>query len=142
MNTERLFIDTSAFYALEDASDEHHDEALAVQRWCLWRRPLLFTSHHVLDEAVTLIGGRLSPDRAVRFAESLLASRVIQIVRTDAAVEQAALSVYARLNDRRISFTDCLSFAIMRAIDIPAAFAFDRHFERAGFRRVTPPTQL
>ena len=91
MNTERLFIDTSAFYALEDASDAHHDEALAVQRWCLWRRPLLFTSQHVLDEAVTLIGGRLSPDRAVRFAESLLGSRVIQIVRTDALVERAAL---------------------------------------------------
>ena len=139
MTGEKLFIDTSAFYALEDASDEHHDEALAIQRWCMFRRPLLFTSHHVLDESVTLIGGRLRPDRAVRFAKSLLASRVIQIVRTDEALEQAALNVYARLNDGRVSFTDCVSFAIMRAIDIPVAFAFDRHFERAGFRRVAPP---
>ena len=139
MDRERLFIDTSAFYALEDASDEHHDEAVAIQRWCMWRRPLLFTTHHVLDEAVTLIGGRLRPDRAVRFAKGLLASRVIQIVRTDDALEQAALNVYARLSDGRVSFTDCLSFAVMRALDIPVAFAFDRHFERAGFRRMTPP---
>lgn len=138
MTGEKLFIDTSAFYALEDASDEHHDEALAIQRWCMFRRPLLFTSHHVLDESVTLIGRRLRPDRAVRFAKSLLASRVIQIVRSDEALEQAALNVYARLNDGRVSFTDCISFAIMRAIDIPVAFAFDRHFERAGFRRVAP----
>ena len=139
MNRERLFIDTSAFYALEDASDEHHDEAVAIQRWCTWRRPLLFTTHHVLDEAVTLIGRRLRPDRAVRFAKSLLASRVIQIVRTDDALEQAALNVYARLNDGRVSFTNCLSFTVMRALDIPVAFAFDRHFDRAGFRRMTPP---
>ena len=87
-----------------------------------------------------------SADRAVRFAKSLLASRVIQILRTDEALEQAALNVYARLNDGRVSFndgrvsfTDCLSFAVMHALDIPVAFAFDRHFERAGFRRVTPP---
>ena len=93
----------------------------------------------MLDESVTLIGRRLRPDRAVRFAKSLLASRVIQVVRTDEALEQAALNVYARLNDGRASFTDCISFAIMRAIDIPVAFAFDRHFERAGFRRVAPP---
>jgi predicted nucleic acid-binding protein len=136
---ERLFIDTSAFYALEDASDEHHGEALAIQRWCLRRRPLLFTSHHVLDESVTLIGARLDPGRAVRFARSLLASRVIQIVRTDEVLEQAALNVYQRLNDGRVSFTDCLSFAVMRALDIPVAFAFDRHFARAGFRRAIPP---
>lgn len=139
MTGEKLFIDTSAFYALEDASDEHHDEAVAIQRWCLRHRPLLFTSHHVVDESVTLIGGRLRPDRAVRFAKSLFASRIIQIVRTDEALEQAALNVYARLNDARVSFTDCLSFAIMRAIDIPVAFAFDRHFERVGFRRVAAP---
>ena len=61
-------------------------------------------------------------------AKSLLASQVIQIVRTDETLEQAALNLYARLNNGRVSFTDCVSFAIMRALDIPVAFAFDRHF--------------
>ena len=91
----------------------------------------------MLDESVTLIGGRLRPDRAIRFAQGLLASRIIQIVRTDEVLEQAALSLYERLNDGRVSFTDCLSFAVMHALGIPVAFAFDRHFERAGFRRAT-----
>jgi predicted nucleic acid-binding protein len=133
-----IFIDTSAFYALEDAGDRHHHEALAIQRWCLWRRPLLFTTHHVLDESITLIGVRLRPARAVRFARGLLVSRAIQIVRTDEALEQTALAVYERMDDGRLSFTECLSFTVMRALDIPVAFAFDRHFERAGFRRATP----
>jgi predicted nucleic acid-binding protein len=42
-------------------------------------------------------------------------------------------------DDRRVRFTDCVSFAIMRALGIPAALAFDRHFERADFRRAAPP---
>jgi hypothetical protein len=38
---------------------------------------MLFTTHHVVDESITLIGGRLHPARAVLFARHLLASRVV-----------------------------------------------------------------
>jgi predicted nucleic acid-binding protein len=58
------------------------------------------------------------------------------LVRADETLEQAALNLYERLGDSRLSFTDCVSFAVMRGLDIPIAFAFDRHFERAGFRRL------
>ena len=51
----RVFVDTSAFYALEDASDRHHREARLIQRWCLRQRPRLFTTDHVIDESITLI---------------------------------------------------------------------------------------
>lgn len=132
----RVFVDTSAFYALEDASDRHHREARAIQRWCLRHQPRLFTTHHVLDESITLIGARLRPARAVRFARLLLASRVVHVVRTDEALEEAALNVYERLEDARLSFTDCVSFAVMHALEISAAFAFDSDFERAGFQLV------
>lgn len=129
----RVFIDTSAIYALEDADDRRHQEARTIQRWCLTARPQLFTTHHILDESVTLIGARLLPAQAARFARSLLSSQIVRIVRTDEAVEQAALNLYERFQDARLSFTDCLSFAVMRVLDITMAFAFDRHFERAGF---------
>lgn len=130
----KLFVDTSAFYALEDTSDRHHQEARAIQAWCLLSRPRLFTTHDVLDESITLLGTRLRPASAARFARRLLASRIVHMVHADAALEQAALNIYERLDDSRLSFTDCVSFAVMHALDIPVAFAFDRHFERAGFR--------
>jgi hypothetical protein len=57
-------------------------------------------------------------------------------VRADETLEQAALNLYERLGDSRLSFTDCVNFAVMHGLDIPIAFAFDRHFERAGFRRL------
>jgi predicted nucleic acid-binding protein len=132
----KLFVDTSAFYALEDASDHHHEEARAIQAWCLVSRPRLLTTHDVLDESVTLLGARLGPGIAARFARRLLTSRVIQLVRADETLDQAAVNLYERLGDSRLSFTDCVSFAVMHGLDISLAFAFDRHFERAGFRRL------
>lgn len=129
----RLFIDTSAFYALEDASDSNHQDAQAVQERLRKERPNLFTTNHVVDEAITLIGSKLSPSQAVRFARRLFSSRIVAIVRTDEEVEQAALGLYERLQDPRLSFTDCLSFSVMRGLGITTVFAYDRDFERAGF---------
>jgi len=129
----KCFIDTSAFYALEDPDDRNHREAKRIQHRFAEERPDFYTTHHVLDESVTLIGARLSPGRAVQFAQEMLASRLIRIVRSDEELERAALALYARFGDARISYTDCLGFAAMRALEIRVAFAFDRHFGRAGF---------
>lgn len=130
----KFFIDTSAFYALEDADDRHHDEAHSIQERFRIERPMLFTTHHVLDESITLIGSRLQPNRAARFARQLLSSRVIRLIRTDEQTEMAALHVYERFADPRMSFTDCLSFTVMRALGMTTVFAFDHDFERAGFK--------
>ena len=136
----KCFVGTSAFYALEDPDDRSHPEAVRIQRDLTAERPDLYTTNHVLDECVTLIGARLGARRAILFARDLMSSRLLRIVRTDEQMEQAALVLYERFSDARVSYTDCLSFTAMRARDIRCAFAFDRHFERAGFELVRPST--
>jgi predicted nucleic acid-binding protein len=37
---------------------------------------------------------------------------------------------------RDVSFTDCTSFVLMRTLGLQAAFTFDRHFKRAGFKTI------
>jgi len=132
----KCFVDTSAFFALEDTDDHNHSEARRIQHSFTEERPDFYTTHHVLDECVTLIGSRLGPARAVRFANDTLSSRLIRMIRSDEELERAALALYGKYGDARMSFTDCLGFAAMRALDIRLAFAFDRHFERAGFERM------
>lgn len=137
----KCFVDTSAFYALEDADDRHHDEAHSIQERFRMERALLFTTHHILDESITLIGSKLQPRRATRFARHVLGSQVIHMIRTNEETELAALQVYERFGDPRMSSTDCLSFTVMRALGITTAFAFDHDFERAGFKLLREQTR-
>jgi predicted nucleic acid-binding protein len=134
----KCFVDTSAFYALEDPDDHNHGAAVGIQGGMAAGKPELYTTNHVLDECVTLIGSRMGAQRAIRFARDVLSSRLMRIVRSDEQLEESALALYERFSDARLSFTDCLSFAAMRAAGIRIAFSFDRHFERAGFGLARP----
>jgi uncharacterized protein len=48
--------------------------------------------------------------------------------------EIEAIRWMRKYSDKEISFTDCVSFAMMRRFGIHTAFTFDRHFLDAGFR--------
>jgi uncharacterized protein len=41
--------------------------------------------------------------------------------------------------DQRVSFTDCISFVMMKRERVKIAFTFDRHFSLAGFRCLGQP---
>ncbi|HEY5753108.1 MAG TPA: hypothetical protein VIT21_08165 [Chthoniobacterales bacterium] len=45
-----------------------------------------------------------------------------------------ALTLLAKWADQEIGYSDCISFCLMRRHRIPTAFAFDRHFQHAGFQ--------
>ena len=57
-----------------------------------------------------------------------------------AEVRQSAWEIFVRYADQSFSFTDCTSFALMRAMRISEAFTFDRtDFGAAGFVAVPSP---
>ena len=64
----RIFIDTSAWYAFIDKNDPDHkgEEKLYKSN----TKPLI-TSNFIFDETVTLLMSRLGFDIAVKFGESL-----------------------------------------------------------------------
>jgi alkanesulfonate monooxygenase SsuD/methylene tetrahydromethanopterin reductase-like flavin-dependent oxidoreductase (luciferase family) len=106
---------------------------------CRTARPLSVPAKDLPErQALAWLSGSswIRPAAAIRFGRRLLGSRAVRVVRTDEILEAAALNVYERFDDPRLSLTDCVSFAIMRALTIPAPFAFDADFERAGFQRL------
>ncbi len=128
-----IYFDTGAFIALWVAKDGRHDAARVVLQSVRDERIRLFTSNFVLDEAVTH-AGRLAGSRfAAERLRNILDSKTLTVLRPDERDERGALALYEKYADQKVSFTDAVSFALMRRNGIKRAFAFDRHFELAGF---------
>ncbi len=129
-----LLIDTGAFYAQRDPADQHHALATAGFATLAAITCQIFSSEHVLDETLTLFARRENYAYAAVAGEELLASRVVRWLDATPAEWHVALRLMRKFADQAVSFTDCLSFALMKREKINHVFGFDRHFEAAGFR--------
>ena len=128
-----IFIDTGAFIARHIARDEHHGAAVDGWRRLLEERARCFTSNFVLDETFTLLARRAGYAFAAERARVIYASSSLAILRAERADEEKAIELFEKYADQEVSFTDCVSFVLMKKGRIRRAFAFDGHFERAGF---------
>lgn len=126
----RLFVDTSAWYAFFDAKDSaHHEVAALLKEWA----GRLVTTDYVFDEIVTLVRYRASHALAVRVGAALRAEGSCLLVTAEANDLEGAWELFVREGHQKLSFTDCVSFAVMRRLKLTAAAALDEDFRRAGF---------
>jgi predicted nucleic acid-binding protein len=130
-----IFLDTGAFVARFIARDEHHARAARAWRRLERSGDRLFTGALVVAEAVTYLARHAGGAFAAERGRSLLASSAISVLRSDPDDENSALGLLERFADQRLSFTDAVSFALMRRHGLKRAFTFDRHFVMAGFVR-------
>ena len=126
-----VFVDTSAFLAYLDRSDENHETAVATWTQLLHNRELLVCTNYILIESSALIQNRLGM-AAIRDFQELF----IPLLRTewiDESVHQTGVAAWLAANRRRLSLVDVTSFETMRRLFINTAFAFDQHFVEQGF---------
>ena len=132
MKKSDIFVDTSAWFALADRSDQHHKEAVKVYSKLLSDYNLT-TTNLVVAETYILIRRAMGHEPAISFLESIAASpRVIKIY-SDSLLEATAEDILRKYGDQVFSYTDAVSFAMMSQSGIEQAFCFDRHFVTAGF---------
>jgi len=130
---KRIFIDTSAFLALEDESDEHHEEAIRFRDQEILRDHYeCSTTSYILDETLTLIRIRLSIQASIEFSKKIRRSQIVKILSVSKQIEDKALDLFENYDDKTFSFTDCVSFVVMQELRIQEAFTFDEHFVQVG----------
>ncbi len=127
----RVFIDTSAFYALLDRDDANHPEARAVWTSLLEGTNSFFTSNYVLVETLALLQHRLGMEAVRGFHEDIVPLVHVEFVASD--VHRSGIGALLAASRRNLSFVDCVSFEVMRSLGIKTAFAFDAHFKEQGF---------
>ena len=128
----RVFVDTSALYALLDEDDANH--ARAAKAFAELQGSELTTHAYVLVETLSLVSRRLGWPAVIRLLDGLIA--VVTVVPVDPATHESAVAAYRDGGSIQVSFVDRTSFAFMRASHIDDAFAFDAHFASAGFQSV------
>jgi predicted nucleic acid-binding protein len=128
---ERLFVDTSAWFAYANRHDPDHG---AVRKAFREFEGQLATSNFIFDETISLCLHRLGHDAARRVGSVLLDPDTVDLICITPEGERAAWILFCRRADQRYSFTDCTSFELMRRLRITAALALDYDFRTEGFR--------
>lgn len=128
-----IYIDTGAFIAKYLAKDQGHETAIEKWNQIHSSNEICVTSNFVLDETFTLLGRWAGYAFAAEKATFIYASNRFTILRPDQTDELAAIVLLEKYADQNISFTDCISFCLMKNKRIKRAFTFDKHFKYAGF---------
>lgn len=89
-----------------------------------------------MDEVVTFFSNRGRHEKAVAIGTLLMTSGWVDLVHVDEELFRAGWEYLVKHADKRYSLTDCISFVLMRRMQLQDALTFDAHFEQAGFRRV------
>ncbi len=131
----RVFVDTSALYAVLDRSDERNVEASAI-----WLRLLdalelgtlqLVTHGSILVEVTALVQRRLGMDAVRVLLDDVVA--LMDVVWIDSDLHERATTALLAAGARQISLVDWTSFETMRRLGVEEAFAFDDDFAQRGF---------
>jgi predicted nucleic acid-binding protein len=133
MAASDVFMDSAGFLALWDAGDEHHIAAGRLQDELAGKRRRFVTSEYVVDETITLLLMRHSHAAAADFLDTVERSEALRLEWIGPERFSTGAALFRRHADKEWSFTDCVSFALMRELRIRDAFTTDHHFRQAGF---------
>jgi len=130
----KIFVDTSAFFALLDRDDLNHAKALKCWQAILEREETLITTNYILIECFALIQNRLGMDAVRAFQEDIVPLLVTEHVGPE--THKSGIAALLAAGRRKLSLVDCVSFEVMRDLGIKTYFAFDPHFSEQGFTAV------
>ncbi len=127
-----VFVDTSGLFALLIRTDAMHQRARESFAYFAQKKAGLYTSSFVLVETTTLLQRRIGLESVRDFHLKILP--LFEVIWVEEELYAKAVQRLFVQGKKELSLVDCLSFEIMESRSISMAFAFDEHFEEAGFR--------
>lgn len=136
--TELIFTDASAWIALIYPKDNYHQQASALYRSLIDEGCLLVVTNWVAYEALSFVRSRASYTVAVTLNQILQNRQLVWWEEVTLAIEEQAVQMFWRYEDKTWGIVDCASLVVMQLLDCQRAFGYDQHFVEAtrqsGFR--------
>ena len=128
-----VFLDAAYLIALALPGDQHHRPARQISQTLNEARTRIVTNRAVLLE----VGNALSKIKYRPVAVSLLGAfektKLVKIIPVTEELSRVGWDLFRRRPDKEWSWTDCISFFVMRERGIRQALTTDEHFEQTGF---------
>ena len=119
----KIFVDTSAFYALADEDDCSCCQAKETYE-TLITSGQLYTSDYILVECWFLTQNRLGRRAALEFWDGL-STGIATMIKVELQDLGQAREIIRGFSDQDVSLVDAISFAVMKREGIGMAFAFN-----------------
>lgn len=115
-----IFAGSSAYIAYYNKRDKNHGKAVSLVRRIRDREfgpTIIYTPDYLFDEITTaILVLTKDKDLAIKIGESIRTSKITKIVKVDEGIFDRAWEIFKQYKDKRWSFTDCTSFAIMEKL--------------------------
>lgn len=133
----RPFLDTTIFIAAFFPKEKHYELGreivIAAEEGSLGK-PVI--TDYILDETVTFVRRRKGVKESIEVLDTLLSSPKLTLVKVEDRHVEAGAQIFRRYE--RLSFTDAVSVAVMRDLDINIIYSFDSGFDGIpGITRLT-----
>lgn len=133
----KVFVDTSAFAAFVIESEPSH--SLAVERFmkCFRDGIEMITTDYILDEIITFLRctKKMKMEVVLSFVVNIYSSG-IKVFGISEDLFGEAIGLMTKYKDQYFSCTDCVSFSVMKEMQVKDVLTLDKHFTIAGFNNL------
>lgn len=121
------FIDTSFYLSLINHNDKNHFKALDIinQNQNIDH---YVTSWAIIGELLTVGSMRFDRQLTIKFVEKLKNNPQTLIVSEESKLLKQGFKIFKQINNKNISWVDCLSVAIIQQYKLQQIFTFDKDF--------------
>lgn len=128
----KVFVDSSAWLALEIKNDQNHQQAKARVKKLINQRVLFFTNDYVLSETYTRLIYDIHLTAARDFHQKISqgSNQTLSLLEVSPSERELAWQELEKYADHRLSFTDATIIVHFRRYHLDQIFTFDTHFEK------------
>lgn len=134
--TETIFVDSFAWIAAINKSDEYHEISLRIIDDFLDKGVKFITTNYVVIETINALSKVEIRKAVVEFVDRLQKSPSVRIIKITDEIYDKAWVLFKQRNDKSWGITDCASFEVMSMFNVKKALTNDKHFEQAGYHVV------